>query len=71
MSTLFTEFRFIGLITAEIQRIQKILKIFDQIILPTTISAFFFIAATTEVASSGKDVQIATIVKLIIFWLIQ
>ena len=38
--------------------------------LPTAISLFLFIAATTDVASSGSDVPAATTVNPIIVWLI-
>lgn len=43
--------------------IQKILKIFDPTIFHTAISLCHFRAAMTDVANSGKDVPIATIVK--------
>ena len=46
----------------------KRLKILDPTILPMAISAFFFIAATTEVASSGREVPAATMVKPMIFF---
>ena len=40
----------------------KMLKILLPIIFPTAISQFFFIAADTDVNSSGKEVPKATIV---------
>lgn len=43
-------------------KIQSVLKIFDQITPQTAISVFFLSAATTDAASSGRDVQTATIV---------
>ena len=42
---------------------KKTLNRFDPITFPIAISAFFFIAATTEVASSGNEVPPATKVK--------
>ena len=48
-------------------RMKKILKMFDPIMLPTAMSLFFFTAATTDVASSGKEVPAATIVNPISF----
>ena len=46
--------------------IKKILNILLPITLPNAISAFFFIAAITEVANSGNEVPNATTVKPII-----
>lgn len=51
----------IGLINQMIPIIQKILKIFDQIIFQMAMSVCFLRAAITEVTSSGTDVPIATI----------
>lgn len=56
-----------GLTNELMDKMRKILKIFDPIIFPTARSLFFFMAATTEVASSGNDVPMATMVKLITF----
>jgi len=58
------------LITALNHNIQNILKILLQIIFHIAISDFFFIAATTHVASSGKEVPTATIVSHITISLI-
>lgn len=52
-----------SLITLDIPRIQKILKIFEPTIFPTAISLCPFRAETIEVTSSGIDVPIATIVR--------
>ncbi len=53
----------IGKMIEEAPTIQKTLKILDPTILPTAISFCFLIPATTDVASSGKLVPIATIVR--------
>jgi hypothetical protein len=53
----------IGVTIDENPRIQKILKIFEPTIFPTAISLCHFLAAITDVASSGRDVHTATIVK--------
>jgi len=58
-------FRGIGDITAEIPSTKKTLKIFDPTMFPMAMSTFFFFAATTEVASSGREVPAETIVKAI------
>lgn len=52
-----------GVITAEIPRIQKMLKMFEPKMFPTAISIFLRYTAATEVANSGNDVPTATIVK--------
>ena len=56
-----------GEITADIPKINKMLKIFEPIALPKAKPGSFLIVATTEVTSSGNDVPIATIVKPIKF----
>ena len=53
----------IGEIIVLSHNIRNILNIFDPTTLPIAISDFFFIIATIEVVSSGKDVHKATIVK--------
>lgn len=50
-----------GLITLHNHAIRKTLKIFDQMMFPIAISVCLFLAAMTEVTSSGTDVPIATI----------
>lgn len=52
----------IGKITALIHNTRNILKILDPTTLPIAISDFFFMTATIEVVSSGKEVPKATIV---------
>ena len=54
--------RFRGVITAEIPIIHRILKISDPTTFPTHISYFFLIIAASVAATSGSDVQAATIV---------
>lgn len=51
----------IGLIAAVSHPTHKILKIFEPIIFQIAISVCFLSAAITDVASSGTDVPIATI----------
>ena len=46
-----------------------ILEIFDPMMFPIAISALPFLAAVTEVTSSGKDVPKATMVSPINLWL--
>ncbi len=53
----------IGEIIALKASTQRILKIFEPITFPIAISVCFFLAATSEAASSGSDVPRATIVK--------
>lgn len=60
-----------GFIIDVIQSIQNILKILLQTTFQIAISGCFFKAATIEVASSGKLVQIATTVNQITASLIQ
>lgn len=55
-----------GWIVAVIHNTRKILKMFDQIIFPIARSGFFLRLATTDVASSGSDVPIATAVSPIV-----
>ena len=55
-----------GFINADIPRIKNMLKRFEPTIFPIAISIFLFFAATADVASSGNDVPIDTIVKAII-----
>ncbi len=69
ISVLMTGSYFIGLIIALSPRTQSKLKILEPITLATAMSVFFFIAATAEVTSSGKEVPMATIVSPIKFWL--
>ena len=52
----------IGVITADTPRIKNVLKILEPTTFPIAISVFFLKAATTEVASSGKDVPKETTV---------
>ena len=59
-----------GFTTELIPRTKKILKIFEPTTLPIAISTFLFFAATAEVASSGRDVPIATMVSPAKDWLI-
>ena len=66
-SVLKVGLNFIGAIKELIERMSKILKILDPIILPIAIPLFFLMAATAEVMSSGKEVPIAMIVSPIIF----
>ena len=51
-----------GLMVAVIPKIKNTLIILDPTTLPTAISEFFLYAATTEVASSGREVPMATMV---------
>lgn len=51
-----------GVMVAEHPNIKNILKRLLPIIFPIAISGFFFMAATTDVASSGSEVPTATIV---------
>lgn len=53
----------IGRMVAETPNTRNVLKIFEPTTLPMAISAFPLRAAMTEVASSGKDVPIETIVR--------
>ena len=52
-----------GVISALEPTTNKILKIFDPMIFPIAISALPFLAAVTEVTSSGNEVPKATIVR--------
>ena len=52
-----------GIIKAVVPTTNKILKILLPTIFPIAISAFPFMAAETEVTSSGRDVPSATIVR--------
>ena len=52
-----------GVISALDPTTNKILKIFDPMMFPITISALPFLAAVTEVTSSGNEVPKATIVR--------
>ena len=58
-----------GVISALEPTTNKILKIFDPMMFPIAISALPFLAAVTEVTSSGKDVPKATMVSPINLWL--
>ena len=58
-----------GVISALDPTTNKILKIFDPMMFPIAISALPFLAAVTEVTSSGKDVPKATMVSPINLWL--
>lgn len=58
----------IGVIIQAIDNHKTIFIIFDQTIFHITISVCFFILATIDAASSGKLVQIATIVSQITVW---
>ncbi len=53
---------FIGLTKLLTERIRKMLKMLEPMMLPTAMSQFFFTVATTEVANSGNEVPAATIV---------
>ena len=57
---------FIGVIVALQPNTKNILKRLEPITFPIAISGFFFNAATTEVANSGREVPPATKVKPII-----
>ncbi len=56
----------VGYITALKPKIPSILKILEPNTFPTAISLFFFIAATTEVANSRKEVPTTNLIKPII-----
>ena len=56
----------IGCIVALTPNTKKILKIFDPTMFPMAISGLRFRMATTEVASSGRDVPMATMVRPIV-----
>ena len=58
-----------GVISALEPTTNRILKIFDPMMFPIAISALPFLAAVTEVTSSGKDVPKATMVSPINLWL--
>ena len=60
----------IGLIADAIPSTISMLNTFEPIALPSAISTSFFLAATIEVTSSGRDVPIETIVSPISVWLI-
>lgn len=57
----------IGTISEEIPSTNRMLKILLPTTFPTAISAFPFLAAATEVASSGREVPWATMVSPINF----
>ena len=57
----------IGITKLLIDKIKRILKIFEPITFPIAISLFLFVAATIEVTNSGNEVPAATIVNPIIF----
>ena len=61
-STIFNVALVIGLTIAVAPRIAKILKIFEPMALPMAISFSPLHVATTEAASSGSEVPIATTV---------
>ena len=56
MSITFSIRKVIGLMVAATPSTIRILKTFDPTTLPTAISNSFFLAATMDVTSSGKDV---------------
>ena len=56
----------IGEINADTPNIRKVLKILEPTTFPMAISTFFFRAATREVANSGREVPIETIVMAMI-----
>ena len=56
----------IGLIIPVNPRIKNMLKMFDPTTLPTAISFCFFMVATTDVTSSGREVPTDAMVKPII-----
>jgi len=66
MSIFAVKLRGNGLIVAVIPKIRKTFSILEPITFPIAISEFFLYAATTDVANSGNEVPIATIVKPII-----
>lgn len=51
-----------GVIKAETPSTKKILKILEPTTLPIAISTFFFLTATIDVANSGSEVPIETMV---------
>ena len=51
-----------GVISQVAHKIQRVLNIFDHTTAHIAISVFFFIAAITLTASSGREVHTATIV---------
>ena len=67
---MFSRIKATGLIADEIPRTIRILKILDPTAFPTAISTSFFLAATTEVTSSGSEVPIDTMVSPTRVWLI-
>lgn len=70
MSITFSPISCNGLIADAIPSTIRMLKILEPIAFPTAISTSFFLAATMEVTSSGRDVPIETIVNPTRFWLI-
>ena len=70
ISIIFSPINCNGLIADAIPSTIRILKIFEPIAFPTAISTSFFLAATMDVTSSGRDVPIETIVNPTRFWLI-
>ena len=51
-----------GLTMEEIPNTKKMLKIFDPTTFPMAMSTFFFLTAAIDVASSGREVPMETIV---------
>ena len=70
MSITFSPISCNGLIADAIPSTIRMLKILEPIAFPTAISTSFFLAATMDVTSSGRDVPIETIVNPTRFWLI-
>lgn len=64
MSITFSPISCNGLIADAIPSTIRMLKILEPIAFPTAISTSFFLAATMDVTSSGRDVPIETIVNL-------
>ena len=60
----------IGLIADAMPSTIRMLKILEPIALPSAISTSFFLAATIEVTSSGREVPMETMVSPIRVWLI-
>ena len=66
ISIMFSVINSIGLMAPVIPITINILNILEPIAFPSAISTSFFLAATTDVTSSGREVPIATMVNPII-----
>ena len=70
ISIIFSRINATGLMADATPRTIRILKILEPTAFPTAISTSFFLAATTEVTSSGREVPMETMVSPTSVWLI-